>query len=153
MSDETETEPETEETEEPEPTEGQTFDASYVTRLRQEAAERRVAARTAGEESLAVAAGALEALRGRLLNLEIEAATAGVLADPTDLLTFVNAADLADDDGNPDAGKIKTAAAELASRKPHLAPRLAPTGDVDQGARAPGPEAFDLAGALRAAAG
>ena len=95
----------------------------------------------------------MEALQGRLLALEVASATAGVLADPSDLLTFVDAADLVDDDGNPDAEKIKSAAAELASRKPHLAPRLGPTGDVDQGARAPGPEAFDLAGALRQAAG
>lgn len=148
MSDQTEDQ----ETEEPEPEEGQTFDAAYVTRLRQEAAERRVAARTA-EESLAVAAGALEALRDRLLALEVASATAGVLADPSDLLTFVSASDLADDDGNPDAEKIKSAASALVERKSHLAPRLGPTGDVDQGARAPGPEAFDLAGALRAAAG
>ncbi|MEJ7765030.1 MAG: WhiB family transcriptional regulator [Acidimicrobiales bacterium] len=91
--------------------------------------------------------------QGRLLALEVASATAGVLADPSDLTAYVSAADLVDDDGNPDAGKITAAATELASRKPHLAPRLGPTGDVDQGARAPGPETFDLAGALRAAAG
>lgn len=151
MSEETETETE-DETEEAEPSADGTFPAEYVANLRREAAERRVAAREA-EQATATATARLEALQGRLLALEVAAATAGVLADPSDLLTFVNAADLADDDGNPDAEKIKSAAVELASRKPHLAPRLGPTGDVDQGARAPGPEAFDLAGALRLAAG
>lgn len=145
----TDQEPETEP--EPEPGEDGTFPAEVVTRLRREAAERRVAARDA-EEATSAANARLEALGARLLALEVADATRGVLADPTDLLAHVPAADLVDEEGNPSAERIKAAAAELVTRKAHLAPPTRPSGDVDQGARAPSAPVFDFADALRRAA-
>lgn len=135
----------------PEAGEDDTFPADYVTALRREAAERRVAAREA-EEAATAANARLEAQSSRLLALEVEAATRGVLADPTDLLAYVNADELRDDDGNPDTDKIKASAAELVARKAHLAPRTGPTGDVDQGARPPTAPVFDFGEAVRRAA-
>lgn len=148
MPEETEAPPAEDETP---PGEDGRFPADYVQRLRTEAAQRRVEARTATEAST-TASATVEALRGRLLALEVAAAAAGILADPTDLLAHVDADQLNDDDGNPDPAKIKAAATELVSRKAHLAPRPGPSGDVDQGARPPAPEGFDFAAALRRAA-
>lgn len=148
-----ETEAPTGEDETPEtpPGEDGRFDAAYVQRLREEAAARRVEARTATEAATATTT-AMEALRGRLLALEVAQATAGILADSSDLLAHVDVAELADEHGNPDPAKIKAAAEALVARKSHLAPRPSVSGDVDQGARAPSPETFDFAAALRAAA-
>ena len=75
-------------------------------------------------------------------------ATAGVLADPSDLLAHVAASDLIDEDGNPDPEGIREAADSLLERKPHLAPRT-PTGDVGQGPRGKPAEVFDLVGLLQ----
>jgi hypothetical protein len=75
-----------------------------------------------------------------------------VLADPSDLLAHVPAEELTGDDGEPDPARIKAAATALVERKAHLAPRPTVGGDVDQGARPPGPEPFDFAGMLRSAA-
>ena len=77
-------------------------------------------------------------------------ATAGVLADPSDLLAHVAASDLIDEDGNPEG--IPEAADSLLERKPHLAPRT-PTGDVGQGPRGKPAEVFDLVALLRERAG
>jgi hypothetical protein len=44
-------------------------------------------------------------------------ATAGVLADPSDLLARVAASDLIDEDGNPDPEGIREAADSLLERK------------------------------------
>lgn len=75
-------------------------------------------------------------------------ATAGILADPTDLPA---SDDLYDDDGYPDADKISDAAKELVSRKPHLADRR-PAGPVEQGPRDQ-PADVNLAGLMRTLAG
>jgi hypothetical protein len=127
------------------------FDADYVTKLRGEAAERRTRAKAA-EEALQAATGRLEALSGRLLALEVGEAARGILADPSDLLAHVPAEELTGEGGDPDPARIKSAAAALVERKAHLAPRPIVSGDVDQGARPPGPEPFDFAEALRRAA-
>lgn len=136
----------------PAPGEDGRFDADYVTTLRREAAERRVAARTA-EERATAASARLEAQSARLLALEVAEATRGVLADPSDLLAHVEADQLTGEDGEPSAERIRAAATELVARKAHLAPRPAPNGNVDQGAREPAPEPFDFAEVLRRAAG
>lgn len=125
--------------------------ADYVRELRQEAAERRTKAREA-EKALEAANGVLRQTRERLLALEVDAAARGILADPSDLLVHVQAAELWGEDGAPDPARIKAAATALVERKAHLAPRPAVGGDVDQGARPPGPEPFDFAGMLRSAA-
>lgn len=119
--------------------EAQTFDKDYVEKLRKEAAEARTKAKRADE------------LAARLLEATIASATSGILADASDLRANVSDEDLLDDDGLPDPEKIKTAASELAQRKPHLADRR-PAGNVDQGAR-PQPESVDLAGMIRGLAG
>lgn len=126
------------------------YPAEVVARLRQEAADRRQRARTA-EEALEVANGRVSALSDRLLAVEIASATSTILADPADLSTFAEAADLTGEDGLPDRDKIVAAANDLVARKPHLASRR-PAGDVDQGARGRPAESFDFAARLRAAA-
>jgi hypothetical protein len=148
--DDTETTTETnDETDDTQDGEGR-YDAEYVGKLRSEAAERRQKARQL-EGDLERAHAREKALHARLMAHEVKAATAGVLADPDDLLLHVDAADLLDDDGDPDADKIAAAARDLAGRKPHLRPRT-PSGDVDQGVRGKPAEGFDFAEILRSAA-
>jgi hypothetical protein len=89
-------------------------------------------------------------LTERLLTASL-AQHAGTLADPTDLLAHVEAAELCDDDGLLDPSKIALAATALLARKPHLASRR-PSGDIDQGARATATEVADFASVLRCAA-
>jgi hypothetical protein len=113
--------------------ESETFDREYVQRLRDEAATQRIRAKRADEAE------------ARLRVLTIEAATRGVLTDPTDLPWSEQHAD---DDGWPDADKIRAAAEELVGRKPHLA---RPSGDVGQG-RHTEEETVSLAGLLRVGA-
>jgi hypothetical protein len=115
---------------------GDTFPRTYVEELRRESAGYRERA------------GRADAALDRLAQATIREATAGILADPTDL-TF-DAESMADDDGWPDPEKIAQAARDLVGRKPHLGDRR-PTGDVGQGART-GDEPVDLAGMLRARA-
>ncbi len=86
---------------------------------------------------------ALEAARGRVLALEVKDAAQGILADPSDLMAHVAAADLVADDGEPDPEKMATAARASVERKPHLATRT-PAGDVDQGVRGRPAETFDF---------
>ena len=114
------------ETEEVEPGEEGKFDADYVARLRTEAADRRTAAKAAEDTA--------EALRGRLLASEVKATAASILADPADLLLRTDAADLLDEDGEPDSAAIKTAAEKLVAERPHLGVKRV-SGDVGQGAR------------------
>ncbi len=116
-------------------TEPETFPRSVVEELRRENAGYRTRAQRA------------DALAERLMTATVREATAGVLADPTDLPTG-QPDQLLGDDGFPDAGKIADAARELVTRKPHLADRR-PRGDVDQGARTTSAD-VDLAGMLRA---
>lgn len=89
-----------------------------VRRLRDEAAEQRVKGRRS------------ETLSARLVTAY--AAATGLLADPDDLRA--DPADLVDDDGLPDPGKVRAAVETLIEAKPHLASRT-PRGDIDQGAR------------------
>lgn len=122
------------ETLEEEPT---TFDREYVTRLREEAAQHRVAAKEAAERG--------DALAELLLARSVEQATAGILRDPSDLPfdeSFVT------DTGAPDLDAIRSAAEALTSTKPYLA---AVAGDVSQGVRESAPAVQSLGDAIRAA--
>ena len=113
-----------------------TFPRSVVEKLRRENATYRERA------------GRADALAERLMAATVRDATAGILADPTDL---TDTADLVDDDGYPDPDKITDAARSLVEHKPHLADRR-PRGDIGQGARH-APEPVDLAEMLRSRAG
>lgn len=114
-------------------TEPETFPREYVEQLRQESAGYRTRAQRA------------DALAERLMVATVREATAGILADSTDLVTTDA---LLDDNGMPDPERIAEAARELVGRKPHLADRR-PRGDADQGARSTSAD-VDLAGMLRA---
>lgn len=108
--------------------------------LRAESAERRVQ-NTALQEKV-------DAQAARLLDATIKSATEGVLADPSDLLIFVEKDELLDDDGFPDAEKVKAAAEALVEKKSHLAPRRAI--DIGQGPRGvPAPETHTFADWIR----
>lgn len=109
--------------------EAETFDREYVQRLRDEAAQHRVAAREARE--------ALEPLQQRLFTAEV--AATGRLADPTDLP--FDAALL--EDQTALAGAIE----DLLARKPHLASRRT-RGSIGQGGGSGRPEQVNLAAML-----
>ena len=109
----------------------ETFSREYVHELRDEAAAARVKAKRG------------DAAEDRLRSAIITAATAGVLADPTDLPWT---SDLADDDGWPSYEKIEAAARELVEAKPHLG-RVG--GDVGQGQRGDDHDAFSLTDLLK----
>lgn len=107
-----------------------------VTRLRREAAERRVTAREATERA--------DRLHRALLDRTIAAAAGPILADVTDLPP----GDFLDDDDLPDPAKIEAAARALVEAKPHLAARrFAPIPAGPQGDDAPPPTT--ILGALR----
>ena len=114
--------------------EPETFDRAYVQKLRDEAAANRVKAKRADEAET------------RLRTLSVEAATRGVLQDPTDLAW---SDDLNDEDGWPDHDKIRAAAEALAEKKPHLG---RPAGDVGQGRHSEDEDTVSLSGLLRAGA-
>lgn len=101
---------------------GDSFPRAYVEQLRDEAARYRQRAGRAEEGD------------ARLLTATIKA-NAGDLADPTDLLVYVEADTLRDDDGWPDPDLITAAVAQLVTDKPHLA-RRRPVGNIGQGATA-----------------
>jgi hypothetical protein len=131
------------------------FPGDYVRELRAENARRRSEAREARERADR-ADERLRATQGRLADLTINTAAAGILAAPDDLLRYVEAGQLVDDDGNPDPAKVRAAAEQLVKDRPHLAPRKpAVAGDVDQGARPEGPPPIGetFAGMLKRAAG
>lgn len=111
------------------------FDESYVKGLRDEAAKHR-------REK--------KALADRLLDSTITS-TASDLADPADLLVYVDRAELVGEDGLPDPERIIAAQADLLGRKPHLRSRE-PRGDIDQGGRGAEVETFSFNDWLRAAA-
>jgi hypothetical protein len=116
--------------------EPKTFDADYVAKLRQEAAEARTKAKEASERG--------DSLSELLLTRSIEQATAGILIDPTDL---PRAGDYFTDAGSPDLAKIKAAAEQLATAKPYLS---RPRGSVSQGARESSPAPASLGDMIRA---
>lgn len=97
------------------------FPRDYVTKLREEAAESRTAAKAASERG--------DELFELLLYRTAEQATAGILHDPSDLPREGDYLD--DETGFPSADKIRAAAEALAEAKPWLA---RPRGDVSQGA-------------------
>lgn len=148
----TELEPNAPDPDEPEvgePGDDGRYPAEIVQKLRHEAADRRTKAREADAARQAADARAAK-LTERLLTASL-AQHAGTLADPSDLLAHVDAADLCDDDGLPDPAKIAVAATALLAKKPHLGSRK-PAGDVDQGARGGPPATVDFADLLRRAA-
>lgn len=112
------------------PDEGKTFDAAYVKKLREEAAERRKAVEAAEEKAAKAEA--------RARDLFITAHTSKILADPEDLLAFDPEADLYED-GELSEEKVVAAANALKERKPHLAARTF-GGDSGAGPRGKEPE-------------
>lgn len=114
--------------------EPKTYDEAYVKTLRDEAAANRVKAKRA------------EDAETRLRELAITQAVQGILTDPTDLGW---SDEYADENGWPDADKIRTAAEGLVERKPHLA---RPSGDVGQGRHSEPDDAVSLVGMLKAGA-
>lgn len=114
--------------------EPKTYDEAYVKNLRDEAAANRVKAKRA------------EDAETRLRDLAIAQAVQGILTDPTDLGW---ADEYADENGWPDADKIKAAAEELIGRKPHLG---RPSGDIGQGRHTDRADTMSLTGLLRAGA-
>lgn len=116
---------------EPEP---DSFPRQYVEDLRRESAGYRDRAKRA------------DALAERLLVATVREATAGILADPTDL-DVSEPGHLLDADGYPDPEAITAAARALVERKPHLSDRR-PAGDIGQGATVT-TDAVDLAAILR----
>lgn len=111
------------------------FDEAYVGKLRDEAAKHR-------REK--------KALADRLLDTTVKSSAVD-LADPADLLVYVDRADLLDEDGLPDPEKIVEAQNSLLEKKPHLRTRDA-RGDIDQGGRGKPVESFSFNDWLRSAA-
>ena len=106
------------------------FDAAYVSKLRQEAADNRVKAKRADDLARQVVR-AMTRADGRLIE--------------ADDLAFDGA--FIDDDGMVDSDRVVAAIDKLVERKPHLAARR-PTGQMAQGAR-PETEEVSLLGLLR----
>lgn len=102
-----------------------TFPSAYVAELREENARHRTRAHEAEARA--------DELAGRLLRAEVHA-HAAALADPADLLAFVDRTELLDDEGNPDPTRIEQRAGELSSLKPHLS-SVVTVRDVGQGPR------------------
>jgi hypothetical protein len=112
----------------------ETYPKSVVDKLREENAANRIAAKDA------------QRYKGALMVATREAATGGILWDPSDLPI---SEDGWREDGTIDHEKINDAAIELTTAKPHLA---RPRGSAGQGARQPAEPPFSLAGMLRKAA-
>ena len=112
----------------------ETFPKSVVDRLRAEAASNRIAAKDA------------QRYRDAPMVATQEAATGGILWDPTDLPI---SEDWWREDGRIDPEKIRTAAIELTTAKPHLA---RPRGSAGQGVREQPAETLGLHGMMRAVA-
>ncbi len=112
-------------------TEEATFTPEYVKKLRSEAAQRRREVKE-GQDRLTALEGELSELRAWRLDAAIKEANVGVmaLADPSDLLTYHDAAELTDDIGKPDPERITAAVRSLLERKPHLRRHW---GSVNQG--------------------
>lgn len=119
---------------EPEPEDGQTFDAAYVRKLRAEAATHRTTKKELAEQ-LAEAQAQLQTLREAEFNRTVAEVAGPHLADPSDLVTFVGRDPLVGDDGLPDRDRIAEAAADLATRKPHL--KRTVWGSAEGGVRTP----------------
>ena len=105
------------------------FDAAYVSKLRQEAADNRVKAKRADDLARQVVR-AMARADGRLIDAD----------DLAFDVAFI------DDDGMVASDRVVAAIDKLVERKPHLAARR-PTGQMAQGAR-PEPERVSLLGLL-----
>lgn len=105
------------------------FDAAYVSKLRQEAADNRVKAKRADDLARQVVR-AMARADGRLIDAD----------DLAFDVAFI------DDDGMVDSDRVVTAIDALVERKPHLAARR-PDGPIPQGAR-PEPDNVTLLGIL-----
>jgi len=114
--------------------EAKTFDEAYVKNLRDESAKHR-------REK--------KALADRLLDTTVTS-TAVDLADPADLLVYVDRAELVGEDGLPDADLILIAMNSLLEKKPHLRSRQ-PRGSIDQGGRGQEIETFSFNDWLKSA--
>lgn len=114
--------------------EPKSYDEAYVKTLRDEAAANRVKAKRA------------ESAESRLRELAIAQAVSGILTSPDDLGW---SDEYADEEGWPDADKIKAAAEELVSRKPYLG---RPSGDIGQGRHSEPDDGVSLVGLLQAGA-
>lgn len=106
------------------------FDADYVAKLRNEAAEHRVKAKRSDDLARQLVR-ALTKADGRLIDADDLAYDSAYL----------------DDDGLVDVDKVTAAIDALVERKPHLAAQR-PTSTLPQGAR-PEPDRVDLHGILR----
>lgn len=115
--------------------EPEVFDKAYVSKLREENSKHR---------------RQNNALADRLLEITVNS-VATELADPADLLTYVDRATLLDEDGLPDSELIAAAVEDLLERKPHLRSRGA-RGDIDQGGRGKEVESFSFNDWLKSAA-
>lgn len=114
------------------------YDAAYVRKLRREAADRRREAKEATERVAAQEAELAEHRAWRLDRAIVDAnvGTMGLprLADPSDLMTFTDRAELVDDAGQPDPARISAAIEALIARKPHLAAGFGRMGGAWDGA-------------------
>ena len=117
-----------------------TFPRAVVEDLRRENAEHRTKAARADKATAAL--------------VDAYAASAGLLADPSDLARYADPGDLVDDDGVPDADRIREAVQTLVTERPHLRTRRPAEGtDVGQGARNTTGGAFDVSDVMRSLAG
>lgn len=112
-----------------------------VSRLRSEAARRRVEARDATERA--------DRLHARLVDQAVATATDGLMADGAeDFARFHDGPVPLDDDGFPDVEAIRSAAEAIIEARPHLAARrFSPIAAGPQGDDAPAPST--ILGALR----
>ncbi len=110
-------------------------DAPEIRSLRDEAARRRVEARTATDRA--------EALGRRLMTATVERAAGGILEDVTDLPDGA----YTDEEGYPDEAAITAAAEALIEAKPHLAKRR--FANIDAGAQDAPPAPSTIMAALR----
>ncbi len=100
-----------------------TFDTEYVKKLRSEAAARRREVKEGAERmaSMEVELGELRAWRLDRAIVDVSGSLGTPsLADPSDLLTYADPAELVDDAGRADPARIAAAIAALIQRKPHL---------------------------------
>lgn len=101
-------------------------DAAATEKLRADALQAKLdgkeAEHLASQEAQKVKDEALAGANLRILKAEVKAAAKGVLADPTDALTFLDLAKLeVSDEGDVDATAVKAALDDLISKKPYLA--------------------------------
>ena len=126
------TAPTTEPTDEP-IEDGQTFDANYVRRLREEAAEHRRARREA-EAQVETLTAEITEMRVVEDDRAVTERLADVLADPDDLWSFVDRTEVTNEDGRVDLDAVEQRARDLTEQKRHLAKPARPV-SADQGIR------------------